>query len=315
MGMRKEGKLVDLVVGGPDMSGTSTQIKNMIDFFKKSGLTVRDLRGTEFDALFHAEMFSDINQEYSSISELPKEFKEYFLLKSYELLTGGKRNSDLMVASCIRNNVSTYVNPDSADVWIMEEPTKRGAGQVNRSIEQNRSEYNFPRDPVSEAITHSVYRVDEFFRFRKPLRDKNKIIVRSRSEESACYQIRNPEVFPEGISGDEYFNLPGHKIAFHYAPTNLFIVCGPNDWTEKEYLHLKSQRGQGRRFDDYEINAPFQVMVNNRYASDWVEELYAKGAFMHDGNIPDITRFNIYDSVDEINRQMEKKLSSVLELS
>ena len=37
----------DIVVGGPDMSGTSTQIKGIITYFKSKGLRVRDIRGDE----------------------------------------------------------------------------------------------------------------------------------------------------------------------------------------------------------------------------------------------------------------------------
>ena len=77
----------------------------------------------------------------------------------------------------MQNKVTSYIDPNSADVWIMEEPTKRGAGQVNRVIEQNRSAFNDELNPKAAAETHSVYRTDEFLRFRKPLRENNKIII------------------------------------------------------------------------------------------------------------------------------------------
>ena len=60
---------VDLVIGGPDMSGTSTQVNDIIEFFKSRGKAVRDLRGTEIEALFHAVMFSEYNDDYLSLSE------------------------------------------------------------------------------------------------------------------------------------------------------------------------------------------------------------------------------------------------------
>ncbi|MBN2892031.1 MAG: hypothetical protein JXL97_09200, partial [Bacteroidales bacterium] len=138
--MKRE-KFLDLVIAGPDMSGTSTQINDIIKFLESKNLKVKDLRGTEIDALFHAEKFSEINSYYNSIHEMPRDLQAYFLIKAQNLMSGGGTNQDLQIASCIKNNVTTYINPDSADAWIMEEPTKRGAGQVNRTIEQNRSKF------------------------------------------------------------------------------------------------------------------------------------------------------------------------------
>src|SRR3989344_4415639 len=158
------GKYLDVVICGPDMSGTSTQIKGIISFFNSINYKVRDLRGTELEALFHAEKFKEFNEGYSNLSKISENKKKEFLFEAYSLMSGFKRESDLMVASCVKNNVSTYINPALADVWILEEPTKRGSGQVNRAIEQNRSEYGEELDGVSAAITHSVYRIDEFLR-------------------------------------------------------------------------------------------------------------------------------------------------------
>ncbi|PJC45291.1 hypothetical protein CO037_02305, partial [Candidatus Pacearchaeota archaeon CG_4_9_14_0_2_um_filter_30_8] len=169
----QRGKFLDLVVCGPDMSGTSTQIKYLINFFKVNGMKVRDIRGTEIEALFHTEPFKKFNENLTHLSDLSEERKKDFLLEAYYLMSGGRREGDLAVASSVKNDISTYLNPDSADVWIMEEPTKRGAGQVNRAIEQNRSDYGEKMDPYSAAVTHSVYRIDEFLRFRKIFREKN----------------------------------------------------------------------------------------------------------------------------------------------
>ena len=41
----QKGKFVDLVIGGPDMSGTSTQVNDFIMFFKENGKVVKDIKG------------------------------------------------------------------------------------------------------------------------------------------------------------------------------------------------------------------------------------------------------------------------------
>ncbi len=308
----ERGKFLDLVIAGPDMSGTSTQIGDIVNYFKKKNLAVRDLRGTEIDALFHAEIFRLLNSKFSSVSELPEHIRNYFLFKTYKLMSGGGTNQDLQIASCVRNNVTTYIDPNSADVWIMEEPTKRGAGQLNRTIEQNRSQFGDEMNPIAAALAHQAYRTDEFLRFRKAFRGNNKIIIRSRSEESACYQILDSQFLQNGISMEDYLNLPGHKIAFKNSPTNIFVVCGPEDWTTQDYLKLKSQRSNGRAIDDYESNAEYQVLVNKRYASNWIDELYEKGCAIHGGIVPEITRFNIYDSKGQIKEKIISKLETIL---
>jgi len=60
---------LDLVIGGPDMSGTTTQIDDIINYFQEQGKIVRDLRGTEIDALFHAEVFFKYNKDYTNLQE------------------------------------------------------------------------------------------------------------------------------------------------------------------------------------------------------------------------------------------------------
>jgi len=322
----KRGKYLDLVIAGPDMSGTTTQINDTINYFKNYGLIVKDLRGIETDILFHTEKFQNEikkkvrNKNYLNFNEFLIDVKRHkqvgvslddpkdFLFNAKELLSGGGTNQDLKIASMIKNNVTTYINPNSADVWIMEEPTKRGAGQINRVLEQNRSQFGSKTNHIAAALSHQAYRSDEFLRFRKPLRDNNKIIIRSRSEESACYQLYDSKFLPKGMKMNNYLKLPGHEIAFKNAPTNIFVVCAPENWTISDYLELKEQRSGGRSVDDYESNAAYQVMVNKRYASDWIKNLYQKGSKMYGGIIPEITRFNIYNSPKDIREKMQKKL-------
>jgi hypothetical protein len=306
-------KFIDLVVCGPDMSGTSTQIKDIFNFLINQGNSVRDLRGTETNALFHAEAFQGLTKGYTSINELPIKLRKEFLLKVNELMSGGGTNQDLQVASMIKTNFTTYVNPNLADAWIMEEPTKRGAGQVNRVIEQNRSDFGGRMNPVAAALAHQAYRTDEAIRFRLQLRKEGKIILRSRSEESACYQIKDKSFLPEGIKKKDYLNLPGHKIAFRYPPTHLFVICAPKKWTTKDYLELKQERSDGRAIDDHEKDANYQVLVNKRYSSNWLEKLYMEGCKLHGGKVPIIKRFSIHDSKEEIREKMNQEIKKILE--
>ncbi len=327
MKMKKEGFL-DLVIGGPDMSGTSTQIKDVLFYFVNNNYNVKDLRGTELDIIAHSEIFKE---------KLAKGYPEYRNLEGYllqlekyknsgvsagseerifflinELFSGGGTNQDLRIASMVKNNVTSYINPNSGEVFIMEEPSKRGAGQVARVIEQNRSKFGGQLNPYAAALVHQAYRSEEFLRFRGPLRQNNKKIVRSRSEESACYQIYDKQFLKKGITQEEYLKLPGHQIAFANAPTNVFVVCGPKDWTIDDYLELKRQRSSGRDIDDHEADANYQVLVNHRYATDWLENLYHKGCKMYGGTMPEITRFNLYDSREEIKKKMQSKLETLL---
>lgn len=333
MKQANKNNFLDIVLSGPDMSGTSTQIEVVKDYYRKQGLIIKDLRGTENHALFHAEIFNLYNEGYESLDEflqtqqVLEETKNKFLREAHNLLAGYYTDTDLLIASCIKNDSSTFVNPNSADVWIFEEPTRRGAGQVNRAIEQNRSKYecltenivklnenknNNPADNLSEAYAHQAYRTSEFLRFRKPLRDAGKIIVRSRSEESACYQIFEPTIIPKGISIKDYVTLPGHKYAFGFAPTNILLTCGPENWTEKEYLKLKAERSKNRKFlDDYEKKVPYQLLVNQRYAGSWIDELYNIGCAKNGGTKPQINRIDIYKNKEETKKELYKILNKL----
>ena len=309
---------IDVVVSGPDISGTSTQVHGLKEYLEKQNYKVRDLRGTEIDALFHAEKFRKLNQDHSSLKEflasdqVTDKTKRDLLFEANKLLIGGNTNQDLKVASCLENGVSTYINPDSADVWIMEEPTKRGAGQVNRTIEQQRSKYNSEMNPMAAALTHQVYRTDEFLRFRQKFRENNKIILRSRSEESACYQIKESGTLPGGIDRETYINLPGHQIAFANPPTHLFIVCAKPDWTPEEYLELREQRSKDRALDDHEKHAEYQTMLNKRYATSWIKNLYLEACTKYESIVPKIQRFDIYKSKEQIKSDMNIALQDIM---
>lgn len=312
--MNRKNKLVDLAIGGCDFSGTTTQINFINNFLESVGYKVRDIRGTEIDALFHAELFHKINQNHRNFGDfcednaISKNKKSNFVYNSNEFLNERK------VASFVKNDISTYIDPNSADVWVMEEPTERGAGQVNRVIEQNRSKWKSNFDPFSAALTHQVYRIDEFLRFRQPLRELSKIILRSRSEESACYQIYDPDFLPKGMSERKYLDLPGHQIAFKHPPTHLFIVNGPEKWNKKDYLKLKGERNANRVEDDHEKDVNYQLLVNRRYATSWLEDLYSRGCGMYGGKVPEIIRFDIYNSKEEMKEEMISKLKDILEV-
>ena len=322
-----DNEFYDIVICGPDMSGTSTQINDFIEYFKSKGKTIRDIRGTEMDLLFHAEIFEKYNKEFMSLKDFlnseqfSKEEKSDLLLEIYSFLSGYNKNTDLFVGSFKKNQITTYINPNSADVWIMEEQTKRGSGQTSRVIDINRSSYDFQElglpiiDGYSAALVHQAYRIDEFFRIRKILRENNKIIIRSRSEESACYQIYDKDYNIKGIKLKEYLTLPGHKIAFKFPPTHLFVVSGPRSWKKEKYLKLKEERTGKRILDDYELNTDYQLMVNKRYAGSWLNKLYEKGCKDNNSKyLPKIYRFSIYDSKDKIKQKMYKQLDEIFKI-
>jgi len=307
--------MIDLVICGPEMSGTGTQVADTIEWLRGRGKTVRDMRGTEVEALFHAKRFRALNENYVNLRDFVHDDKVlhtdklYFFQDATRLLSFGETNRDLKVASMVLNEVSTFVDPDSADAWIFEEPTKRGAGQVNRATEQNRSRYSSTMDPIAAAYCHQTYRVDEYLRFRRVLREAGKFIVRSRSEESACYQIRDEYHLPHGIDRNAYLALPGHKLAFGNPPTCIFVVCGPADWTAEGYNELRAKRTAGRYLDDYEQNTDYILLVNRRYASAWLEELYEEACALYGSKPPVIHRFDINLPKDALREAMQRKLA------
>lgn len=307
-------KFIDLVISGCDFSGTSTQIEGLIKYLKSSGKRVRDIRGTEEDAMFHAEIMSKYNHSHASLDELMNDKNVPQTILSQIISNMGKtlRMNHLKVSSMVQNEITEYINPDSADVWIMEEPTHRGSGQTVRRFELYRSQFGDKMNPISAALAHQAYRSEEFFRFRNPIRKAGKNVIRSRSEESACYQIQDKEHLPEGISREQYLSLPGHQVAFGNPPTNIFVVTGPSDWKQADYIKLRKERVDGRILDDHEKAVGYQILVNNRYATDWLEKLYEEGCGMYGSRVPEITRFDIYHSKEKIIQEMIQKLESII---
>ena len=73
---------IDLVIGGCDFSGTSTQTQDLINYFKGTGKLVKDIRGTEIDAMFHIESFSPYNKGYMDLNEFSEDSNMHpFVLK------------------------------------------------------------------------------------------------------------------------------------------------------------------------------------------------------------------------------------------
>ena len=304
---------IDLVVSGCDFSGTTTQLGGMMDYLASEGYKVRDLRGNEREAMFHCEEMSDFNRDYTSLGDfLQREPTPGLKEKAKEKLDSLARITDFRISSMVKNGITEYIDPDSADVWVMEEPTRRGAGQTVRGFELYRSQFGSEMDSIAAALAHQAYRSEEFFRFRKILREQAKIILRSRSEESACYQIYNQENLPQGIERSRYLELPGHKIAFANPPTHIFLAVGPADWTPEQYATLKGQRSGNRILDDNEKNIEYQVMVNKRYATEWIDNLYKEGCAESRAKTPEITRFDIYHSKEQIIQEMNEKLKEIL---
>lgn len=312
--MKEQKRFVDLVISGCDFSGTTTQIAGLIKHLQSEGKKVRDIRGTEIDAMFHAEALADFNCFHSSFQEFIKDRRvhPFIVQDGINKVEKLARKNRFNITSMVRNDVSEYINPDSSHVWIMEEPTRRGAGQTVRTVELYRSKFEDKVNQISAALAHQAYRTEEFLRFRRVLRESRKLIIRSRSEESACYQIKDEEDSPQGISREQYLALPGHQIAFANPPTHIFIVHGPADWNPADYVCLRTERTHGRVLDDLEDNFHYQIMVNKRYATDWLEELYEEGCRMHGGKVPQIYRIDIYDSLESQINQMAEKLDSIL---
>ena len=287
-------RFFDIVVSGPDMSGTSSQVGDIISYFEEKGLKVRDLRYGEADALFHAERFKDLNRDFRSLRECKEALKNGDMSPS-ETWGAFKEWEDLVArkphrygASCVENDVSTYINPESADVWVLEEPSKRG---LVRMVDMNMSQFGSEHNPRIQGYSYGDDRFHEFKRFREPLRDAGRIIIRSRSEESGAYQIRDEDYLPSGIPFDEYVRIPGNELAFRNPPSIIFAVCAPGDWTEEEYKELKRQRSGDRALDDHELNPQYQLLVNRRYATDWLKEEFYKPAIERVGGGYDLPRF------------------------
>ena len=337
-------QFLDLVIAGPDMSGTSTQIDDLINYFLSSGQRVRDLRGSEMATLFHSMKFQEYSKDHISFGQrradpnnsgkdimpflldeqVSKDVKYDFLWKAQTYVERCRfasmqqdfdKNPTYVATSDIfelrKNDRFPYINPLSADVWVLEEPTFRGAGSENRFMEQNRSYFGLEIDPVAAAHDHQSYRISEFFRFRKHMREHGLIILRSRSEESGCYQVYDPQYWTNGILTKDYLDLSGHKIAFANPPTHIFVVCATPNWSVRDYLALKTERSGGRPLDDHEKNAQYQVMVNKRYATNWLEEFYDKGCSLHGGTPPQIFRFDIYDSKKDVREKMISTLKTL----
>ncbi|MBW2983242.1 hypothetical protein KY327_02970 [Candidatus Woesearchaeota archaeon] len=282
---------LDIVVSGPDMSGTSTQVGDIISYFEDRGLKVRDLRWGELDALFHAEAFKDLNRDFRSLREYEQAVKKGRVGSEDDLNRFYESARQLPRASSVRNEVSTYIDPESADVWVMEEPSKRG---LVRMVDMHMSQFWASHDPFAQAFSYGDDRYHEFFRFRQAFRQSGRIIVRSRSEESATYQIEDAERLPNGISIDEYLQVPGNAKAVQHPPSLIFAVHAPVDWSEDEYKELKRQRETGRIPDDHELNVPYQLLVNRRYASNWLQEFYEHADEVFGGGVPRIAAIPMY---------------------
>jgi len=310
----ERGKYLDLVISGCDFSGTTTQLFGIADYFSLKNYKIRDIRGSEREAMFHSEAMKEFNKEYVGFGGFLKDdtITKERIRRATKKLDDLMRLTDFKISSMAHNEISEYIDPNSADIWMMEEPTRRGAGQTVRGFELYRSQFGSKMNPIAAALAHQAYRSEEFFRFRKILREQGKIIIRSRSEESACYQIQDKENLPEGISRQQYLSLPGHQVAFGNPPTHIFLVVGPEDWKPEDYSELKSQRAGGRILDDHEKNVNYQLMVNRRYATNWIDNLYKEACKKYDSKVPEITRFNIYNSKEQIIKEMIEKVESII---
>jgi len=304
--------MLDVVIAGPDMSGTTTQIQDAIDFFLSRSLYVRDMRGSDIDALFHAERFNAFNAIHTSLEAFLNDPNVSRATKEKLMFDLGIEIRKMEVASFVENSRTNFVNPNKANVWVFEEPPKRGSGIYCRVFEQNRGEFQAKRDPVAEAHSHADYRVFEYFAYRRILRELEKIILRSRSEESRTYQQYDKDFLPDGIPGCDYDKLPGHKIAYFAAPTHVLIGHGPTDWSREDYLKFKQERTRERLPDGFEEDFERQLLVNRRYAQvGWLETVYRNACKKYHGIEPRIIRFDMRMSMPEIKEFVWETLAGI----
>ena len=75
---------------------------------------------------------------------------------------------------------------------------------------------------------------------------------------------------------------------------------------------MRKERGKGRFIDDHEANVDYQLLVNRRYATNWLEELYEEGCGMYGAKVPEVRRFDIYNSKQQIKKQMLDELRRIV---
>lgn len=305
-------KQIDLVIAGMDLSGTSTQVKFLTKHLQNKGLIVKDLKGTEHDALFHSNLFISHNMGYFSFTEFLKDSKgsPAAKLNVYEKMN--YLMSKLQVASMVRTDKTSYIDPNSADVWLLEEPTRRGAGQTVRTFELCRGDYSIPSNQNAAGLAHSAYRSPECYRFRKPLLDAGKSVIRSRSEESGVYQIEDSKFLKQGVPFWDFIKFPGNEVAFSNPPTYIFVVHGSADMTAEEYKKIQKERNQGKIMDDYEKDVSYQLMINRRYATDFLEKLYSNACALYGSKPPQIFRFPLETTIEEKEQMMTETLDKIL---
>ncbi|MGM5480326.1 MAG: hypothetical protein ACQESC_02595 [Nanobdellota archaeon] len=318
---------LDIVVSGFDRSGTSTQITGIINHFQeKYDANVKDFRGTENAVLFHTPHIQDIikrhdlSQKHISWktflldNNIPSTLKQEISFEYAKMMEGveskdnslKKANIDLKIGAIVDDNEYFTAIPLDFDVGVFEEPSKRSAGVDSRKTEQKMSSFKRSGTPREALDAHSVYRKSEFLQFRKPLREANKIIVRSRSEESTlAYQFFDEKVLENGISEEEFLSKAGiSKYALVNPPTHAFIVCGPEDMTKEDLKKLYASREDGRVADDYEKDLDYQLMVNKRYASGFVEKMYEKFSKQFNTKKPEFIYLSLYDNIETINKKI-----------
>lgn len=304
--------MLDIVIGGPDFSGTSTQIQDAVDYFLAEGLTARDMRRSDVDALFHADRFDKYNAGRFNLEEFLNDMGVGGATKLRLMWELSMEIRDMRVASFVKNDWTNYADPKKADVWVFEEPTKRGSGVYCRVFEQNRADFGADKDPRAEAHSHADYRVFEYHLYRGPIRSVDGIVLRSRSEESRVYQEEHDILLPGGISGVEYVGLPGHEVAYAFPPTHILIGHGPEDWDRDEYIAFRKERSGDRLMDGFEKDVDRQLMVNARYAQDgWLEAAYRQACAQHGGGVPQIIRFDARMPMKDIRAFIHDTLANI----
>jgi len=305
--------MLDIVISGLDSSGTTTQVQDAIDYFQKNSSLVRDLRGSDIDALFHADKFDDFNSNHIDLESFlnDPEIDESTKLRIMNSLAMEIRK--MRVVSFVKTDRTNYADPKKADVWVLEEPPRRGSGLYCRVFEQNRAGFGLERNPLAEAHSHADYRVCEGHSYRIPARNADRIILRSRSEESTItYQQFDEEKLSDGILWEVFIEFPGHEIAFGFPPTHILIAHGPENWTREDYVKFVESRSKDRIRDDFEKDVDRQLLVNARYAHQgFLESAYEKGCRRYGREIPEIIRFDARMPMEDIRDYIHKTLARI----
>jgi hypothetical protein len=90
------------------------------------------------------------------------------------------------------------------------------------------------------------------------------------------------------------------------------VAHGPDNWTVADMTAFAEKRMGGRLRDDYEKDADYQLLINKRYATDSLENLYRVGTKLHHGIMPTFIRFDMTKPKNLLQIEMTRALNKIL---